>query len=92
MNNDNVIPQSVYLINRSKMELEGIIDVECFTDTAISIVSTLGKIAIDGSELKVESFSTDSGKLILKGNIDGFCYYGREKKKKKLLSSRGDKK
>lgn len=89
MNNETTMPHSLLLDNRSRMELDGILDVESFTDLSIIASSTLGNIAIDGSELKVDSFSSQSGKLVVKGNIDSFCYFASSKGKKRLFSSGG---
>lgn len=88
MSNETVTEQNVFLFNRSRLELEGISDVESFTDNSVTALSSLGSIAIDGSELKVELFSNDSGKLIINGKIDSIYYFGRERSKRKLFSSR----
>lgn len=90
MNNETLMPHSVLLDNRSRMELDGILDVESFTDTSIIANSSLGNVAIDGSDLKVDSFSSQTGKLVVKGSVDSFCYFGNSKGKKRLFS-RGDK-
>ncbi len=92
MNNETLMPHSILLDNRARMELDGILDVESFTDLSIIANSTLGNIAIDGTDLKVDSFSSQTGKLIVKGNIDSFCYFGNSKGKKRLFSSGGVKK
>ncbi len=92
MNNEIIMPHSILLDNRSRMELDGILDVESFTDTSIIASSTLGNIAIDGIDLKVDSFSSQTGKLIVKGNIESFCYFGNTKAKKRPFSSGGNKK
>ena len=88
MNNGTSLSQNVFMFNRSRVELDGIIDVESFTDSSVIAVSTLGNIAIDGSELKIESFSVESGKLALNGNVDGICYFGRKSPGKKRFSSK----
>ncbi len=90
-NTDNIVArdQNVYMSNRTKMELSGIDDVESFTDTSVIASSSLGNIAIEGENLKIESFSSDSGILIVHGNFDSFCYFGNaNKKKRKLFSSK----
>ncbi len=92
MNNETMMPHSIILDNRSRMELDGILDVESFTDLSIIANSTLGNIAIDGTDLKVDSFSSQTGKLVIKGTVDSFCYFGSRKGKKRLFGSRGDKK
>ena len=86
MNNGTTPTQNVFMFNRSRVELDGIIEVESFTDVNVIALSSLGNIAIDGCELKVESFSSETGKLVVNGNIDGFCYFGRKTLGKRRLS------
>ena len=86
MNNETEIDQSVHMSGRSRIELTGITDVESFSDTSVIACSSLGNISIDGEELKVESFSAETGRLIVNGNLDGFCYYGREVRRRRLFS------
>lgn len=88
MNNEMNPEQNVLMLNRSRMELSGITDVESFTDENILAVSYLGDISIDGEDLKIESFSAESGKLIVNGKFDGFCYFGNESKRRRKLFSR----
>ena len=88
MNNGTFTEHGISLLNRARMELTGISDVETFTENSVIAVTSMGNISIDGEELKIESFSTDSGKLTVIGKIDAFCYFGRQSKKRKLFASR----
>ncbi len=83
--------QNVELRSRSSMVLSGILDVESFNDTTIIAESSLGSISIDGEGLKIESFSSSDGKLTLIGKIDAFCYFGREKKKRRPFGNHKDR-
>ena len=76
MNNESTVEQNIILHGRARMELTGIIEVESFTDVSVIAVSSLGNISVDGEELKIESFSTESGLLVICGKFDGFCYFG----------------
>ena len=81
--------QDVCLFSRKKMDLTGIEEVESFTDTLITVASVLGMIAIDGRNLKIESFSTGDGTLRITGDFDSVSYYAkREKQEKSGLFSR----
>lgn len=71
---------------RTRLEVSGVTDVESFTDTSVIAISELGSISIDGEELKIESFSCDSGWLIVNGKLDGFYYFGRDKKRRGFFS------
>jgi len=70
--------QDVCLYSRKRMELCGIEEVESFTEEQITLSSVLGMIAIDGKNLKIESFSTENGELKIIGDIDSFYYYTKK--------------
>ena len=76
--------QDVCLFSRKRMELSGIEEVESFTEEQIVLSSLLGMIAVEGSHLKIESFSMEAGELKITGEIDSVYYYeksgSREKK------------
>ena len=80
--------QNVCLFSRKRMELCGIEEVESFTDEAITLVSALGMIAVEGSGLKIESFSTEKGELVIVGEFDSFYYYGKKDGGKRSVFSR----
>lgn len=90
MNNESIVEQNIILHGRARMELTGIIEVESFTDVSVIAVSSLGNISVDGEELKIESFSTESGLLVISGKFDGFCYFGRKAKKRGLFVKRSE--
>lgn len=70
--------QDVCLFSRKRIELSGIEEVGSLTEEQITLSSVLGMIAIDGKNLKIESFSTENGELKINGDIDGFYYYGKK--------------
>lgn len=88
MNNSASVSQNVLMFNRSRVELDGIIDVESFTDQYVIAESTLGKISLDGEELKIESFSAESGKLVVNGKFESVYYFGKEASKRRRSSSK----
>ena len=88
MNISSTVSQSIFVLNRSRIELDGIIDVESFTDQYVIAESSLGKISLDGEDLKIESFSAETGKLVVNGKFDGVCYFGKEVSSKKRSSSK----
>ena len=75
--------QDVCLFSRRRMELTGIEEVESFTDEQITVVSALGMIAVEGKNLKIESFNTEHGSLKINGEFDSFYYYGKQEKDEK---------
>ncbi len=73
---------------RQNAELTGILDVESYQETGILLVSSLGEIAIEGNELKIESFSVETGRIRINGHIGGLYYNDREKNRAGLFSRR----
>ena len=44
----------------------------------ITVSSSLGMIAVEGHGMKIESFSVESGKIVINGEIDSMCYYSEK--------------
>ena len=80
------ILHSILIQNRETAEITGILDVESYQEMGILLNSALGEIAIDGSELKIESFSVESGRICITGRISGLYYNNQEKKRGGLFS------
>ena len=81
--------QNVYLYSRSRLELSGILDVCEFCESTVELALNDGFLAVDGDELKIDYFSSDTGKVMIHGNIVGIVYYSKspscKKNKKKKL-------
>ena len=91
MNNDANVSQRVLMLDRARLELDGVLEVESFTDDNVTLLSSLGNISVDGEELKIESFSSETGRLIINGKFDGFCYFGHRSKRRRFFSSGTEK-
>ena len=70
--------QNVSLYARKRMELTGVEEVEGFSDTLVTLRTSLGRAAVEGNGLRIDSFSTEAGKLVILGEIDSLSYYGEE--------------
>lgn len=88
MDNELYFEQTINLLNRKRIELTSVTDVSAFTDTEVEAEYSGGAIAIEGEELKIEEFSSETGKLVICGKINGFFYFGRIKKNKRGLFGR----
>ncbi len=88
MNGSQTVNQDIHLFSRKRMELTGIEEVESFTENTIVLKSALGSVSVEGEGLKIESFSTDKGELIIDGKIDSLCYFGSESGVKKGFFAR----
>ena len=73
--------QTVVLENRKKLTVDSVINVEAFTEDYLEIYTELGKICIEGRELKIEELRQDTGKIFISGDIDGI-FYGENKQPK----------
>lgn len=74
---------NIYIYDRNKAELTGIHDVLSFTDVNITVTCKYGCISIEGKDLKIDSFNSATGDLIINGTVDGFFYFGKSEKEKK---------
>ena len=83
MDNMKVQEQNVILHNRKKIELSGITDVSAFSDCEVEVEYPGGAIAIEGEDLKIDGFSSETGHLCIIGTVSGFFYFGRSRKTKK---------
>ena len=77
----NIKNQNLTLESRKKLVIDGIINVESFSDDYLELSSTLGSIGIEGNELKILELCQESGKILITGEISGIFY--RENKKQK---------
>ena len=68
--------QDVFLFSRKRMEISGVEEVESFSDTGITALTALGHLTVEGGELRIESFSAEAGKLVIRGSVDSFSYDG----------------
>ncbi len=83
MENDLYADHNVFLYCRKRIELTGISDVIAFSENEVEAEYAGGCISIEGEELKIDEFSSETGKLIVLGTVNGFLYYGRTPKKNK---------
>lgn len=66
--------QSIAVTDRKKASLTGVIKVDGALPTAINLTTALGKLVVNGSDLKIIKFDESDGNLTLGGNIDGIKY------------------
>ncbi len=71
---------NIIIENRKNAVLTGVKDVENYSGEAIDVVTVMGNLSIRGTDLKIESFSTEKGDLTLSGLIVAFVYVTDTKK------------
>ncbi|MCI8611728.1 MAG: sporulation protein YabP [Clostridiales bacterium] len=88
MNEEAVQAQNIFLYDRKKLEMTGISDVSAFSDTSVEMSYSGGMIAVEGTELKIDSFSSETGHICITGVVNSFCYYGKAPSQKNGLLRR----
>lgn len=78
--------QKLIIEDRKKLVIDGIINVDSFNENFMELSSNLGRIEIEGNNLKIEELRQDDGKIYICGQIDGIFY--RENKPLKGFWSR----
>ncbi len=76
---------SIVIDNRKRLVINGVINIEGFDDGEVTLIINEGKINVEGSELKIESLTKESGEIIITGDING-VFYSRQKLSSGLLS------
>jgi len=77
------IEQNVLLYNRNKLEISGVCDVSEFCETSIELCLCDACIGIDGDQLKIDFFSSDSGLVSIRGTLNAITYYTKLRTSKK---------
>ena len=67
-------PHSISIDERKRLKATGISDVEGFDETKIYAMLENLAFTIGGKNLKVMSFSSESGDLVVEGEIDSVSY------------------
>ena len=83
-------PHSVTIENRQRAELSGIQEVESFDERGVVLHSTAGEITVDGEDLKIDSFSVDSGRVVITGTIDALIYQAKPRARRSFFSRRAE--
>ncbi len=66
--------QLLELKNREEMSLTGVMEVISFSETAVSLKTTVGDLLIKGEKLNIGRLNTDTGELFVKGRISMLRY------------------
>ena len=78
--------RTLFLEGREKIFLSGVGEVLRFDEEEIVCGTTLGEVVIEGSSLRITSFSSENGTLVLCGEISGFYYNDKKRKQGRFLS------
>lgn len=74
--------QVITLTDQKVFSMGGVIDIAGFDEECVILDTTLGKITVEGREMKIESLTKDGGNILIKGEINGiYCAVTPTKKK-----------
>ena len=72
----------ISLDKRSRMEIEGVVEVERFDDVSVLLQTDCGELNIEGKNLKIGVLDTDRGLVSIDGSVDA-VYYSEERSTKR---------
>ncbi|PKR77551.1 sporulation protein YabP [Halalkalibacillus sediminis] len=78
----------VKLMNRRKLEITGVQDVDSFDTEEFLLKTTLGYLVVRGDNLHMKNLNVDQGSLTIQGKIDSFNYIDDQQDKAKGLFSK----
>lgn len=74
--------QQILISNRNSVEIDNTSSVRAFDEDGVVLDTSLGKIAVEGHELKIENFEKATGRILITGSITGVFYLEKSDKKK----------
>lgn len=79
---------NLILENRKKLSVSGVSETESFDETCVVLLTTCGRMIIQGEGLHIQNLSVASGEASVTGRINSVCYAENGKKKKEKFSTR----
>lgn len=80
------VPHNIIIEGRSKMILSGILDVESFEEDNVALKTTGGNLTIRGNNMRMESYLSEVGDLVIYGNFYALVYLDDSVKKEGFIS------
>ena len=74
---------NLFLENRKRLTLSGVLEVISFDEEKILLNSKLGALTIKGNELKMNKLDVQNGDVTISGDVWSMVYSGKEMKKEK---------
>ncbi len=75
----------ILISERAVAEIDGVSGIRSFDENGISLESTMGKIILEGKDLKIENMDKSLGRVVIVGNIDAVYYSASTKKSKGIF-------
>ncbi len=71
---ENNIKNVLTVNDRKSVSLNGVNNVLGFDEGYVTLDTALGRVGIEGNDLKIESLSKENGVIFISGNISGVYY------------------
>ena len=62
------------LVERKRLEITGVIEVESFDENTIVMSTSQGDLTVQGEDLHIETLSLDGGALKVDGTVESLTY------------------
>lgn len=69
-----VCMQNIFLENRNKLNVTGVLDVLNFDEQMITVETELGVLIVKGNDLKLNKYNLDDTELMIEGEISSLLY------------------
>ncbi len=69
-----VCMQNIFLENRNKLNVTGVLDVLNFDEQMITMETELGVLIVKGNDLKLNKYNLDDTELMIEGEISSLLY------------------
>ena len=79
--------QTISVTNLKTFTMSGVIDIAAFDGEYVLLNTSLGKISVEGQDLKIQSLIKESGEILVTGEITG-VFVTPVKEKKRLFFSK----
>lgn len=66
--------QNIFLENRKKLNVAGVLDVLNFDEQMITVETELGVLIVKGSDLKLNKYNLEDTELFIEGEITSLIY------------------
>lgn len=70
----NAVQHNVIMEQRNRLVLSGVNDVETFEEDNVQLKTTKGNLTIRGNRMKMESYQSEVGDLVMNGDIYALVY------------------
>lgn len=68
------MPHQLIMQERERLELTGVLDVDSFDDTVVTVYTSQGDLTVRGRGLHIHRLDVEGGSLSMEGQVDSLVY------------------